>query len=892
MHEANRSFSRTSFLPLLSSVVALQFPVACPASAAPESHAPIEAERLVGEVKIDGILDEAAWGRPHNNGLVQNDPDNGVPPLHLTDWWIAYDDEALYAAFRLHDTSPDSIETAVARRDVYLNTDRVELELDTFNDGRNGYLFRVTAGGAIADATLYNDGWGDHSWDGVWESAARVDEQGWTCEIRIPLSQLRFADSPSQTWGINVSRYIKRNQERDDLFHRPRNDSGYISRFPDLTGLDDLEPQSSRELLVYGAAKGEYLAADEGNPFDDGSEHGGSVGADLRWGLTNSITLNATLNPDFGQVEVDPAVVNLSDFEVFFPERRPFFVQDSNVFRFGRDGTNNNWGFNWMDPIPFYSRRVGRSPQLSPEQSYDFGDTPDATTILGAGKVTGTMGNTSIGVLTAMTAEEHHSLASGNTISEELAEPLTNYTVMRGTRSFGESTRALGFMATSTLRDLSNANAEASLVRGAYSMGVDGWTYLDEGQRWALKGYAGGSYVEGSEDAIASTQLRSTRYFQRPDADHLDYDPERTNLSGWASRVMLNKEKGDYRLNTAVGAVSPGYEINDVGFQNRADHVNSHMAVGRRWSEPKGIFRQANLDVGTYSSWDFGGTRSGGGTGMFYWTQFKNYWSVNGSFFYNPPAQDVRATRGGPTMRSPVNREFSVSVNGDRRMMIRPGAWFGAGDNTAGGSNVYGGIEIEFRPSAALTFSIEPGFSWENDDAQYVSTVGDPVSATYGNRYIFSDLDYRQLDLGLRLDWAFSPKLTLQTYVQPLIAVGKYETLKEFTDPGGYAFKVYGQDGGSTLDYDEANDVYNIDPGDGGASFSLGNPDFNFKSLRLNMVLRWEYSPGSTFYLVWTRDKTNFDNPGDLDPGRDMRSLMDAEGNDIVMVKLTRFLGI
>lgn len=858
------------------------------ASATLPPHPPIQAHRVAGEIKVDGVLDENAWSLRPNNGLVQNEPENGVEPRQLTDWWFAYDDKAIYAAFRFHDSAPDSIETEIARRDVHLNTDRVELELDTYNDGRTGYLFRVTSGGAIADATLYNDGWGDHSWDGVWQSAARVDGQGWCAEIRIPLSQLRFPDAAQQTWGINVSRYTKRTQGRDDLFHRPRNEAGYISRFPDLVGMDGLQGGSSREALLYGAARGEFLPVDPQDPFRSESDYSGSFGGDLRVGLSNTLNLNATFNPDFGQVEVDPAVVNLSDFETFFPEKRPFFVQDSNLFRFGREGTSSNWNFNWMDPMPFYSRRVGRQPQIYPEEDFDYLERPDATTILGAAKLTGTFGSTSGGLMTAMTGREYNQTSLDGVVDSELAEPLTNYSVLRTSRNF-EGERALGFMLTSTLRDLSTINARDNLTDAAFSAGVDGWTYLDADGRWALKGYATGSFIHGSESAIAQQQLSSRRYYQRPDATHLNYDDTLTSLSGWAARTMLNKQKGAYRLNAAFGAISPGYEINDLGFQNRADNINGSLVVGRRWTEPKGIFRGAGMDLGSYSTWDFGGHRNGGGAGLFYWAEFSNYWSINGNFFYNPRNENTRATRGGPILRNPDNREFFFSIQGDRRMKVRPSLWVGAGRSSEGGSNAWGSVEFTFRPSSALSFSIEPGFSYADDTYQYVNTVSDELAPTYGHRYIFGDLDYREVNLGMRLDWAFTPRLTIQAFAQPLIAVGDYQTIKEFSEPGGYEFKVYGEDGGSTLEYDETSNEYIIDPGDGGDVFRQWNPNFNFKSLRLNMVLRWEYMPGSTFYLVWTRDKADFADPGGFDMGRDLSTLLQAQGQDIVMVKLTRY---
>lgn len=856
----------------------------------PPGHPAIRAFRIPGQVKIDGVLDDTAWQRPANNGLIQHEPDNGSAPIHLTDWWVGYDEHAIYAAFRCHDPAPDSIDASVARRDASLVTDEVFLELDTFNDDRNGYLFVTGAGGYFLDAVLYNDGSWDSSWDGVWSTASRVDAEGWVAEMRIPFSQLAFAPTEEQVWGINVVRNCKRFQSTDYLFHKPRNESGYVSRYPDLVGLRGIEPGSNREGTLYVVSKGEYLQVDDGDPFNDGSRYAADLGGDLKWGLTSNLTLNATINPDFGQVEVDPAVVNLSDFETFFPEKRPFFVQDANVFRFGRDGTSSNWSFNWSDPTLFYSRRVGRSPQLGVEGDADYVDSPRGTTILGAAKVTGTIGNTSVGALSALTAREHHELALGGDHTRELAEPTASYNLLRATRTSEDSQHAIGVMLTGTERDLSDPKSEAELTRRAYSGGVDGWLHLDDDGRWAMRGYVAGSWIQGDERAIDDRQRSSLRYMHRPDASHLDYDPTRTSLAGWSSRVMLNKEKGDYSLNTALGATSPGFEISDLGFQGRADLVNTHLAVGKDWNDPKGILRGRNVNVSTYWTWDFGGTRTGGGMGASFWSEFTNYWSVNGGVFYNPERNSNTITRGGPLLRRPINREFNVGFSSDRRKSWRLSGWGFGSWGGPGEASSYTEIGLEIKPTTALTMSLSPQYSWERYGSQYVDTIEDPVmTRTFGSRYVFADLEYSEVSATLRMDWSFTPRLTLQTYLQPLIAVGDYRNLKEFAEPETFEFEVYGEKPGSAISYDASAEEYLVDPGDGGETFTVSDPDFNFKSLRLNMVLRWEYDPGSTLYLVWTRNGTNFANPGRFDLGRDVGDLIDAPGDDVLLVKVSRW---
>lgn len=865
-------------------------PAAADDGAEPVASGVVRAVRLHESVELDGVLDEAAWQRPSSYPLFQNEPDNGAPPRQPTDWWIAYDREALYIAARMHETSGDSVCSRLGRRDTWPESDWLYVNLDTFNDDRNAFSFSVNPAGVVGDGALYNDGWDDSSWDGVWDCKTRIDGGGWNVEMRIPFSQLAFPEQEKQVWGINVSRRYLRCNGREELFHRPREESGYMRRFPDLVGIEGVSPGKKVEALVYATGTAEMIEARDGDPFNDGSEFSGGAGADLKWGLSSDLTLDLTLNPDFGQVEVDPAVVNLSAYETYFPERRPFFVKDANTYRFGREGLNNNIGFNFSEPELFYSRRVGRAPTLGLDE-HDYADVPTSTTILGAGKLRGKFGRTTVGFMSAMTAEENADLELDGVRGEQLVEPLTSYNAARVKHQSVDGHRGIGLMGTWVHRDLASPRAEATLVGDAAVIGIDGWTNLDPDKDWALRGYLSASRVTGSSDAISALQRSSRRYYQRPDAGHVRYEPDRTDLGGWVGRAMINKETGNWRFNTAFGAISPGYEINDVGFQYRADQYNYHAWGGYTWREPKGFVRNRSLTVGTYRSWDFGWTPNGYGGGIFWDTQFSNYWWVDGMFFYNPDRNNQNLTRGGPLVRMKDYKEVQLSVHSDSRRRwvasLNSDVWE-SGDGSNGQSL---GLDLALNPTSALRVTLGVESAWQDEKLQWVANVDDPLNtATWGTRYLFGRLDYTEISFPLRIDWTFTPKLTLQSYVQPLFVVGDYTAIKEFNDPGGYGFDYYGQDNGSTIERSDGQ--MTIDPDGAGPAepFTLRDPDFNYKSLKVNAVLRWEYHPGSTFYLVWTQDRLDFRDPGEMKLGRDLDNLLEAPGDDIVMVKFTRWL--
>jgi len=858
----------------------------------------ISAFKLNGTVLLDGLLDDLPWQQPGETRFIQNDPDNGCKPRQKTEFWIAYDDEALYIAARMYDSAPDSIVSRLGRRDSWPSSDRITLDLDTFNDDRNGFSFTVNPSGVIGDATLFNDGWNDSSWDGVWEAFTTIDKLGWTMEVRIPFSQLKFPDTQQQVWGINFSRRILRYNETSELFHDPRGSSGYIKRFPDLVGIEGIEPQSKAELRPYVLGKAESLNPDSEDPFHKDPQFSGNLGLDFKMPLSNNLTLTATVNPDFGQVEVDPAVVNLSAYETFYQERRPFFVEDANIFRFGQEGVNINCNFNWMDPMIFYSRRVGRAPQLGIDRGYDYADIPQFTTILGAAKVSGKIKETSIAGMTAFTARETARLQSGDERFDQMVEPFSNYSVVRAKTSRDDGMKGLGVMLTHTARALDDPIGQAQLDRQALTGGIDGWLNLDEDGVWALKAYLSGSHLTGSKEAIEQLQLSSRHYFQRPDTDHLTYDPNATTMNGWIGRAVLNKQSGNWLLNASTGYSSPGYDINDLGFMFRTDRINTSTTGGYRWLEPNDWFRYQSVNLAAFRTWDTGGLQDGGGFGVWYWGQFANYWNINMNILFNPETNSPTKTRGGPNMLSSETRSFTLGLSTDYRKKFVAGGNFYVSESQSGSRSASAGVSLEVKPSSSLSFEIGPRYSWEQEDAQYYATVIDPaMTETFGSRYVFSDLEYRQFSIESRIDWTFTPKLTLQAYMQPLFASGDYSRIKELARAGTRDFSVYGQDNGSSIDYRPDLDPDNPwlvtpDGSDPGNTFSLGERDFNFKSLKINLVLRWEYDLGSTFYFVWTQDRVNFSDPGSFDLQRDADSLLEAPGDDIFMVKISHYFSL
>jgi len=863
-----------------------------------DSLPPVHAVRLTSPVAVDGALTDQAWqGAPGITRLVQSQPLEGAAATESTWVWIAYDDEALYVAARMWDSHPDSIVAPYFRRDNFVPSDFAGVILDPFHDHRTGYEFVITPSGAIMDATTANDGDEDASWDGVWEGRVLRDPQGWTCELRIPFSQMRFAPGERQAWGVNFGRNIARRAEKSFVVIKPKAGSEFQSRFPHLVGIEGVKGGRTVELSPYVTGKAEYLVRPTGDPFNDGSRYTPTVGGDLRTSLGSNLTLNATVNPDFGQVELDPAIVNLSDVESFYQEKRPFFTENSRVFSFGADGANDSWGMNWPEPTFFYSRRIGRAPQggVPPAADPDatvFADVPMASHILGAAKLTGRPApGWNFGTLQALTSRERARVWTDGIESRTEIEPLTWYGMVRGQREFKDGRNGLGLLSTLAQRRFGDGGLlEGDLNRQSLMAGLDGWHFLDPKKVWVLSGWSAMSRVAGTTERMQALQRSSLHYFQRPDAGYLGVQ-DVTALTGLAGRLALNKQEGNVAFNSAVGVLDPKFDVSDLGYQSYADLVNAHVMTGYKWTKANRWQTESRLAGYVASNWDFGGERVWSEVGGSGHVSFINNHKLDVMADWYPEATANRQTRGGPRMLRRAAGDLGLHHDSDENRRLQSCTNAGIEDTPATGSyNAYVTPALVWKPVPRIYLSFGPTLERNVADAQYVTSLEalpGEVPADFGSRrYVFAHLDQTTIAASIRLNVSFTPNLSLQTYIQPYISAGGYSDFKELARAGTYDFIHYGRDAGTSLD------SIRVTPPNGKVRFAFRNPDFNSKSLRGNAVLRWEYRPGSVLYFVWTQQRTDDETLGDLRFGPSTRRLFDAQANDIFLMKATYYLDL
>jgi hypothetical protein len=861
----------------------------------PAGHAPptVRAGRTLRPPVIDGRLSEAEWVHGELiTTFLQEDPDEGQPVSERTEVRLLADDTALYVGARLFDRTGSAISRRLSARDEEADADQFGIVLDPRHDHRTGAIFVVSAAGVQRDMALSNDDREDSSWDAVWASAVSIDTEGWTAEMRIPFSQLRFSGGANAIWGVNLARIIRRRNETAWFELVPKAESGMASRLAHLAGLENARPARPVEFVPYTATRAEYVEpARVGDPFNDGSQLFASAGLDVKAGLGGSLTLDATVNPDFGQAEVDPAVVNLSAYETFFEEKRRFFIEGAEIFRnFGTGGANNFFGFNASDPDLFYSRRIGRAPGLAGEG--DFIESPRATTILGAVKLTGkTPGGWSLGLVEAVTSRERARTVSAGVSGATDVEPLTNYMAARVLKEFDRG--GAGFLVTSANRRLDSSRFASSMLRRATVAGVDGYYFFDRNKDWVVTGKMSGSYVTGSADAIATLQRAPQRYFQRPDARQVSFDPARTSLSGLAGRINLNRNSGVWKVNAALWGVSPGFDSNELGFHAVGDRAGGHTVLLYVNESPNRFSRVRVAWLAKAWTWNFDRQLTNDLWFGCASLRFLNYWGMEGCGSASDRVRDDQLTRGGPAAVNPASHSLSLGAHTDDRKPVfvrlnARGEW-----NEQGGWSQYASLGVTVKPMSALTIAVAPELSRSNDLAQYVRTETDAGAAeTFGQRYVFGTLHQTQVVLTTRVNYVLTPRASLQVFMQPLLANGGYDTFRELKRPGTYEFLDYGSSG-TSIDYDAALRRFSVDPDGTGAApaFGFDNPDFNFKSLRVNAVFRWEFRAGSTFYAVWTEQREDFGHPGNFSFRRDAAALWRAPSNDILLLKIAYWLG-
>lgn len=896
--------------------------------------------RLNGpEPVVDGRLEEAAWQTaPPLTDLRQREPNEGAAVSESTVVRFLYSDRDLFVAFRGYDSEPQRIVGRLVRRDQRIMSDYFNLFIDSFRDGRTAFEFAVNPAGARRDVFIYNDGGGrDESWDPVYDWATNIDSLGWTAELRIPFTQLRFQPRDSVVFGLRVRRAILRRREEASWPFFPRDMSGEVSYYGRLVGLVGLPKPRRVELLPYTSGSAAFQPSEAGNPFATGRRTSLRGGTDLKIGLTSSLTLDLTANPDFGQVEADPAVVNLTAFESFFPEKRPFFVEGTNLFRFGLSATGpvrgmegggggggggGDGGFGGVGDGLVYTRRVGRSPQIRPDANGGYADQLNQTTILGAGKLTGQFaGGWAVGLMQAVTAKEMVRIEdSAGVRGAAPVEPLTGYTVARALRNTKGGRFTYGVIGTSVMRDMetsgerttvqpclrpgslvprpcviatsvdSGAGVFTSLRSRAFTGGGDFRLRFGR-DRYDVEAGVMGSRVEGSTQAILATQRSAPHYFQRPDQTHALLDSAATSLQGFGGYARVGKVTGFWVWDLRAATRSPGFEVNDLGFMRQADQHTARASTEFRWLRPGRVFRRFQWEFeqeAEYSyGWERGRTTSSSRVNM----EFPNYWGLTLNAEREYPALNTRALRGGPALAEPGNLRVGGFVRTDFRKAVNGNVGGNyTREEVTGVERIAGNAAIRFRPPGSVAFSIEARASRETDDRQFVtrSTVGD---STY---YVLGRIERSEGSVTLRFDLALTPRLSLEVYGQPFLSTGRYRDFKLVRDARAADYAAR---------FDPLSTDRLIRPGNGGdltvdvdrnavADFGFDEPDFRVVSLRTNAVLRWEFLPGSTLFFVWQQNREDRMPDATLRLGSALADAFSARGQQVFAVKLAYWTGL
>jgi len=824
-----------------------------PAVASPNT---VRATRAEAPPVIDGRDDDSVWRvSPLIDQFVQARPSEGAPAGLRTEARVAYDAHHLYVFVRSFDPHPDSIISLLSRRDDQTASDHVTLLIDSYHDRRTGYEFSVNPAGVKSDYAIYNDGNEDVAWDAIWDAATRIDSLGWTVEYRIPLSQLHYSTRGDGTFGILIWREIERHTEVVTWPLYRSSQSGFTSQFGELTGLEGLGHAGRAELTPYLVTKNVQGSASERYARDQQL----TVGGDLKYRFASNILLNATVNPDFGQVEADPSELNLGAFETFFSERRPFFVDGKGLFDFSVNcvvvvDCNTGEGL-------FYSRRIGRSPQLSDQ----YGDSSSATStrILGAAKVAGRLpGGLSLGLLDAVT--DNVPGPGGTTL-----EPTTNYTVLRGNQDYHGGDGSVGFIATAVNRSL-DASSRPFLHREAYSGGLDARRRFSG--RFEVSGSFDLSRVAGDAEAIAATQRDPVHLYQRPDGP-LTYDPTRTSLSGSNLEVRFAKVGGRRLLfETAYQRRTPGFEINDVGFLRQADQQQWTSWANLAFRTPNRVFQQLRWNFNNWEYWSLAGLPTERAFNTNVHTQFTNRWwfHLGGTLGQLGTTFCDRCARGGPAVRQDPYLSPWGGISGDDRKSLVPSFWvnYFRGDQGRSESlNLSPGVDL--KVSSRFTTSLNASWRHNRDDLQYFGTYTDALG---NSTPTFAHLDQHTVSLTWRLGYTFTPNASLQVYASPFISRGTFRDVRELARP---------RDADIDARYRPfADTAVSNNPG-----------GFNFQQFRSNVVFRWEYRAGSTLFLVWSQGREGRDSQeGSQSFGRDLGDLFARRANDTFLIKLSYWL--
>jgi len=845
-------------------------------------------QQIVGEKpRIDGYGTDRAWNQINwESNFIATVPYDSVEPTFQTEFKILYDENNLYILAHMLDSQPDSINTWLEKRDNS-NSDNVSFRFDSYNDKQTAFIFTITASGVLEDQKITNNVNWDINWNAIWEGKTQIDSTGWWAEMKIPLTQFRYNKEKGQEWGLQVKRKLFRYEEVSQWQYRPVNASTIVDHYGKMVGLNYINTKKQLEVIPYVLIQNNRYDPEEKNLLADGNDLLYNMGIDAKIGLTNNFTLDATINPDFGQVEADPSEVNLDVFETFQSERRTFFVEGNNILQ--KQLTPGSGSLS-SDNI-FYSRRIGRNPHnILSESDYDYVDNPQGTRILSALKVSGkNKKGLSIGVLESVTRQEKGRYQLNDSIYTVNIEPLTNYFVSSFSKDINNGNSIVSGIVTATNR-LNNSDEFQNINTSAYTGMIEYKKYISD-KTFLLTTTLFASNIYGSKEAMLDIQTNSRHYFQRPDITHVSVDSSATSMSGWGGTISLNKGgKGNSVFNTWISLRSPSLELNDVGYLRETDHIQHILWYRYRILQPKYFFRKFFVDLNSWTGLDFMGRKKYNGCSVYYEFLFNNFMNLRNGFNINTPGYSNTALRGGPRIRYEGNTEAYVGFSSDskKKFLLNTNLFFQKGFNSYYGSTNIS-LEFKYRPFHAISISFVPKYNSYHTEDMYAASE----SINGKGYYVMSHIDQKTYATEIRLSMYISPKISVDYYGMPFISTGKYNKFKYLND--GLAKKPEDR----FIQFEDKNITYNEIENKYSAAFENGtliefdNPNYRSSEYKSNIVFKWEYRKASYIYLVWSQFRSEYLNEEQGYSGniKNVPDIFQISPNNSFVVKMSYLIG-
>ncbi len=828
---------------------------------------------------IDGKLDDKCWseGKWESN-FTQYSPTEGAKVSQQTDFKIRYDYNNIYIGAKCFDSEPEKMDQDFSSRDIF-SGDMIGFAFDSFFDKKSGYEFVMTSAGQRIDLKHIGDYKWDFNWNGVWDGAVTLIDSGWFCEMKIPLSQLRYIDKPQQEWGMHVWRWVRRNSEESHWQLLPRNSPAIVDQFGIIDGISNIKAPRQVEISPYGSVK--FIPGNELTRAGTGGSNPVKLGygIDTKIGIASNMILDLTINPDFGQVEADPSELNLTSYETFFEEKRPFFLESSDLF-----------DFKLADAQMFYSRRIGQAPQYNPEVfDGESINRPERSVILGAAKLTGKTGDgLSVGIIESVVNLERVSVFSQDTSYRLTVNPYTNYLVGRIRKEINKTQTIAGGMITGTNRFITDNFLEEQLNRSSYSGGFDLIQYFKR-KTYFIEGKTIFSSVRGSEQSISYVGNQNVHRFQRPDATYLKLDSSAQTLSGTGGELKIGKQGGQWRYTLGGAWFSPNLELNDVGYLRQSDLINENLSLEYVINKPKGLFLNYSIMMDQDASWTFGNELINSKIRLTLKSKFKNFWSINTHLTRNFTYLDPRILRGGPALTSiPFWTYFcSISTSSAKDLSITGSYQIRRNEDDHYTFSQLS-ANLKWLPFKRMRLTGIMNYTQNRLDQQYILGKKNDLQ----NLYLFGSLNQNILEFTFRTALYVTPEFSVEYYGSPYLSVGDYSNFRKVNDSHSMDYDDrYRKYGENELDYSENDSRYFINDADFG-TFNFINPDFNFAEFRSNLILKWEYHLGSVIYLVWTHNRTYDQKISNMSQSDNFKSLTDMAGNNVFMIKFNYWFTI